>query len=88
MLAPACLRARFRERAAALAALYQADPQEAERLERQPAGFRVPYKEFAVEDQAVRELRGSCDQVRPAVLNQGPAAGLHQHPLTHRGQPR
>lgn len=30
VLAPACLRARFRERAAALAALYQADPQEAE----------------------------------------------------------
>ncbi|KPI07713.1 WYL domain containing protein [Actinobacteria bacterium OV450] len=30
VLAPACLRARFRERAAALAALYQADPQERE----------------------------------------------------------
>ncbi|GHB83862.1 hypothetical protein GCM10010347_63460 [Streptomyces cirratus] len=30
VLGPACLRARFRERAAALAALYQADPQERE----------------------------------------------------------
>ncbi|MGW6688687.1 helix-turn-helix transcriptional regulator [Streptomyces sp. NPDC054961] len=34
VLAPARLRARFRERAAALAALYQADPQEAERSKR------------------------------------------------------
>ncbi|WCN07136.1 WYL domain-containing protein [Streptomyces sp. M92] len=29
VLSPACLRARFRERAAAPAALYQADPREA-----------------------------------------------------------
>ncbi len=39
--------------------------------ERQPARLGVPDDEFAVEDQAVRQLRlGGRHQVRPPVLNQ------------------
>ncbi|MFE5809507.1 hypothetical protein [Streptomyces sp. NPDC056491] len=51
-----------------------------QRLERQPACLRVPDDQFAIEDQAGRQLRlGGRHQVRSPVLDQRPAAGLHQH---------
>ncbi|MER6316377.1 hypothetical protein ABT237_21770 [Streptomyces sp. NPDC001581] len=42
--------------------------------------FGVPDEQFAIEDQAVWQLRlGGRRHVRPPVLDQRPATGPHQH---------
>ncbi|GGS39867.1 hypothetical protein Snoj_27420 [Streptomyces nojiriensis] len=56
-------------------------------LERQAAGLGVPDDQFAVEDQDVRQLRlGGRHQVRPPVLDERPATGLHQHRAARPGR--
>lgn len=50
-----------------------------ERFEGQPP-CGVPDDEFAIEDQAVGQLLGGGDHVPEAVLDQGAAPGLEQHP--------
>ncbi len=56
-------------------------------LERQPARLGVPDDQFAVEEQAGWQLRlGGRHQVRPPVLHQRPATGLHHHRATRPGR--
>lgn len=57
-----------------------------QRLEGQGPGLGVPDEEFAVEDQARRELLDpSRHQVREAVLDQRAAPGLHQDAAARPG---
>lgn len=55
-------------------------------LERQPAGRRVPDEQVAIEDQPAGELLGGGHRVRPPILDQRPAPGLHQHPPARLGR--